>query len=48
VTNSHAGLYAVAITSLLQMIKSDEAQDVRHVAFADLMSAFQLLGGGES
>ena len=28
-------LYAVAIAPLLQMIKSDYAQDVRHVAFAD-------------
>ena len=28
-------LYAVAIAPLLQMIKSDDAQDVRHVAFAD-------------
>ena len=28
-------LYAVAIARLLQMIRSDDAQDVRHVAFAD-------------
>ena len=28
-------LYAVAIAPLLQMIKSDDAQDVRHVDFAD-------------
>ena len=28
-------LYTVAIAPLLQMIKSDDAQDVRHIAFAD-------------
>ena len=28
-------LYAVAITPLLRMIKSDDAHNVRHVAFAD-------------
>ncbi|XP_028407913.1 uncharacterized protein LOC114530544 [Dendronephthya gigantea] len=31
-------LYAVAITPLLLMIKSDEASDVRHVAYADDLS----------
>ena len=35
-------LYAVAIAPLLQMIKSDDAQDVRHVTFAD-----DLCGGGK-
>ena len=28
-------LYAIAIAPLLQMIKSDDTKDVRHVAFAD-------------
>ena len=37
-------LYAVAIAPLLQMIKSDDAQDVRHVAFVDdLCGASKLL-----
>ena len=37
-------LYAVAIAPLLQMIKLDDAQDVRHVAFADdLCGAGKLL-----
>ena len=31
-------LYAVAITPLLQMVKWNEAQDIRHVAFADDLS----------